>query len=55
MSISLAWVDVPIFRASLGKWSVIGFLMTLIKVSELSTALTLNLCKAYANNAANDS
>lgn len=55
MSISLAYVDVPIFRASLGKWSVIGFLITLINVSELSTALTLSLCKAYANKAAYDS
>lgn len=32
---------------------MIGFFITLISVSELSTALTLNLCNAYAKSAAN--
>lgn len=37
-----AFSDVPILRASLGRWSVIGFLIILINVSLLSTALTLS-------------
>lgn len=44
----MALVEVPTFKASAGRWSVIGFLITLISVSEVSTARTLNLCRAYA-------
>ena len=34
--VSFAYVDVPIFNASDGRWSVIGFLIILRRVYELS-------------------